>query len=192
MEEDLKVLEERIFNFNLNKKIGGRMSEEVIRENEALENIVANYKQKLNSLDIQENLIKHLGNEVEKLQKERQKYKEETSKIYIEANNTLYFDDSSDYCGALWNILRIINPNLEEYPDLEYIEEANDITTDMSEDIKKLIAEIKIKDKIIDRMAIKIHTLDDNNTKYCDGKSNCDCEISHCKDCIKQHFETIR
>lgn len=124
MEEDLKIVEERLFNFNLNKKIGGKMSEKVIRENEALENIIIDYRQKLNTIDIQENLIKHLGNEVEKLQKERQKYKEKTSKIYIEANNTLYFDDSSDYCGALWNILRIINPNLEEYPDLKYIEES--------------------------------------------------------------------
>ena len=46
------------------------------------------------------------------------------NKVYKEANNILWLDDSSDYCCALWDILRIINPDLEEYPELSYIDES--------------------------------------------------------------------
>ena len=34
------------------------------------------------------------------------------------ANNSLYFDDSSDYCGDLWDVIREVNDGIEE---LEYI-----------------------------------------------------------------------
>ncbi len=45
---------------------------------------------------------------------------------YRIANNALYFADNSDYCSALWEVLYALNPELEEYPDLEYIEEMED------------------------------------------------------------------
>ena len=59
---------------------------------------------------------------IESLIKGYKEKEEKLKKAYIEANNILYFDDSSDYCYALWKILRIINPDLEDYPNLEYIE----------------------------------------------------------------------
>lgn len=46
-------------------------------------------------------------------------------KILKIANNALYFDDSSDYGSALWEILQILNPELfknNEEPELKYIE----------------------------------------------------------------------
>lgn len=46
------------------------------------------------------------------------------------ANNALYFRDNSDYEGALWDILRVANPDLFEdngegdpKKELEFIEE---------------------------------------------------------------------
>lgn len=42
--------------------------------------------------------------------------------IYKKANNALYFDDNSDYSTALWEIMEIINPLLDGYDKLEYIE----------------------------------------------------------------------
>lgn len=45
---------------------------------------------------------------------------------YRVANNILWFDDSSDYCSALWDILHILNPDLpdDNYEiELKYIEE---------------------------------------------------------------------
>jgi len=38
------------------------------------------------------------------------------------ANNVLYFDDNSDYQTALWEILSIINPSLDEDENLDYID----------------------------------------------------------------------
>jgi hypothetical protein len=45
--------------------------------------------------------------------------------IYKIANNVLYFDDNSDYCSALWEIIAVIKPELfadDAEPDLEYID----------------------------------------------------------------------
>jgi len=45
-------------------------------------------------------------------------------KIMVIANNVLAFDDSSDYCNALWDILEIAGPELfkdDDEPELEYI-----------------------------------------------------------------------
>lgn len=76
----------------------------------------------------------------------------------------------------------------------KYIKDANDITTEMSNDIKKLTSEIKKKDKQIDLMAKFI----ENNmsekkiiNEIC-IKSKCNNEECHeddLKDCIKQYFE---
>lgn len=49
---------------------------------------------------------------------------EREKKAYAIANNALYFDDSSDYQTALWQVLYTLNPDLEEYPILKYIEES--------------------------------------------------------------------
>lgn len=65
---------------------------------------------------------------ITKRYKEQQKALEQKDKMikkaYIEANNVLYFDDNSDYCSALWTILHTLNPDLEEYPELSYIDES--------------------------------------------------------------------
>lgn len=42
--------------------------------------------------------------------------------VYKIANNVLYFNDRSNYKTALYEILRILNPELEDYPTLKYIE----------------------------------------------------------------------
>lgn len=41
------------------------------------------------------------------------------------ANNALYFDDSSDYATALWEILQEVSPEMfidDDEPELSYIE----------------------------------------------------------------------
>lgn len=47
-------------------------------------------------------------------------------KVYRKTNNVLYFNDDADYCSALWTILHTINPDLEEEPELNYIEESEE------------------------------------------------------------------
>ena len=42
-------------------------------------------------------------------------------KVYQIANNALYFDDSSDYQAALWEILYCLNPGIDPDGELEYI-----------------------------------------------------------------------
>jgi|GEM_PF-2359671 len=59
---------------------------------------------------------------IEKMKKMEKSIK----KVYAIANNVLWFDDNSDYKTALWEILYALNPDLEEYPELEYIEEMED------------------------------------------------------------------
>lgn len=44
------------------------------------------------------------------------------SKIYVVANNSLYFADSADYIRSLWDILLLINPQAEDR-NLTYIDE---------------------------------------------------------------------
>lgn len=46
---------------------------------------------------------------------------EREKKVYRIANNVLYFDDSSDYQTALWEILNCLNPGIDPYEELEYI-----------------------------------------------------------------------
>lgn len=77
----------------LRKELGLSADGNKIKQGQALENLIEKYNQ-------QNKII---------------------NDTYREANNTLYFDDSSDYYCALWNILKIINPDLEEYPNLKYI-----------------------------------------------------------------------
>lgn len=76
----------------------------------------------------------------------------------------------------------------------KYIKDANDITTEMSNDIKKLTSEIKKKDKQIDLMAISIlvKKIGDYPCGYKQDciKSDKEYRDIHCKDCIKQYFET--
>lgn len=94
MEENIKILEGYL---DRNTQLFEDYGENAIiqdKEIQAIESLIKGYKEK----------------------------EEKLKKAYIEANNILYFDDSSDYCYALWKILRIINPDLEDYPNLEYIE----------------------------------------------------------------------
>lgn len=46
---------------------------------------------------------------------------EREKKVYRIANNVLYFDDSSDYQTALWEILNCLNPGIDPYEELEHI-----------------------------------------------------------------------
>ena len=63
------------------------------------------------------------------LEAELEKEKEKNEKAYIKANNYLYFNDSTDYEVALWEVIRKLRPGLAEKwdngedVDLEYIEE---------------------------------------------------------------------
>lgn len=52
--------------------------------------------------------------------------KNRTLKIRAIANNALYFDDSSDYKKALWDILRVLDPSKFKdggSPGLEFMED---------------------------------------------------------------------
>lgn len=52
--------------------------------------------------------------------------KEKLLLIKQTANNVLYFDDSSDYITALWEILEVVNPQIFEVdpePKLKYIDD---------------------------------------------------------------------
>ncbi len=46
---------------------------------------------------------------------------EREKKVYRIANNALYFDDSSDYQTALWEILNCLNPGIDPYEELKHI-----------------------------------------------------------------------
>lgn len=47
---------------------------------------------------------------------------EKISNVYKIANNVLYFDDSSDFRTALYEILKELNPDLDVEEKLNYIE----------------------------------------------------------------------
>ena len=49
--------------------------------------------------------------------------KEKLDEIYRIANNVLYFDDNSDYQTVLWEVLMTINPDLDTFEKLKYIEQ---------------------------------------------------------------------
>ena len=80
-----------------------------------------------------------------------------------------------------------------------YIKNSEEITTEMNNDIKKLLLENKNKDKKIDLIYdflykfgcersgsfMKALGLNGFDLKKCD---NCKFEICNCKDCIKQYF----
>lgn len=77
----------------------------------------------------------------------------------------------------------------------KYIKHSEEITTEMNEDINKLLIEIKEKDKQIDEL---VKYIDSNN--YVDNE---ECQFQwdfkiekcagngDCKDCIKQYFEKL-
>lgn len=48
--------------------------------------------------------------------------KEKLDEVYRIANNVLYFADNSNYKKTLWEILLTINPDLDTFEKLEYIE----------------------------------------------------------------------
>lgn len=99
--------------------------------------------------------------------------------------------------GIKENVKRLQKENEEKD---KYIKHSEEITTEMNEDINKLLIEIKEKDKQIDLMADFIYKI------WCDypgsifhklkeagfDESKCGfCEHSDrmCKDCLKQYFE---
>jgi len=44
------------------------------------------------------------------------------TEVYKIANNALYFNDNSDYETTLYEILKVLNPDLEDYPKIKFIE----------------------------------------------------------------------
>jgi hypothetical protein len=44
-------------------------------------------------------------------------------KIAIIANNALCYNDNSDFETALWEILNLVYPNLQDYEDLTLMED---------------------------------------------------------------------
>ena len=49
---------------------------------------------------------------------------ENVKKAFAVANNTIYFDDNSDYLTALWDICHLLNPSLSDNEiGSKYIEE---------------------------------------------------------------------
>ena len=64
-----------------------------------------------------------LKDQIDNLQNQNFEKQKIIDRVKMLANNVLYFDDSSNYCCVLWDILRTVNPDLGEYPILNYIEE---------------------------------------------------------------------
>ncbi len=67
----------------------------------------------------------------QELGEESQSLSKRLKQAGIIANNVLYFNDNSDYVGALWDILRVASPDKFELEDcdiidLEYIPECED------------------------------------------------------------------
>lgn len=76
----------------------------------------------------------------------------------------------------------------------KYIKDANDITTEMSNDIKKLTSEIEKKDKQIDLMAEYISKRDVEEDICMKNKTNpdwCNEDYTNCQDCIKKYFADL-
>lgn len=109
---------------------------------------------------------------------------EKMVKSYIEADECgLSNNDFKHEIKAMQTVLSMLKEKDE------YIKDANDITTEMSNDIKKLTSEIEKKDKIIDLMAEEINQLGGDYDDFCiDTVWNEDCD-EDCKNCIKQYFE---
>lgn len=94
--------------------------------------------------------------------------------------------------GIKENVKRLQKENEEKD---KYIKHSEEITTEMNEDINKLLIEIKEKDKQIDEL---VKYIDSNN--YVDNE---ECQFQwdfkiekcagngDCKDCIKQYFEKL-
>ena len=96
---DEKEIIETLTNLAVDKYIDERKLEE--KDVEAIINIIVLYRQE----------------------------KDKNKKAYIKANNYLYFNDSTDYEVALWEVIRKLRPDLAEKwdngedVDLKYIEE---------------------------------------------------------------------
>lgn len=50
------------------------------------------------------------------------KLSKKEKEVYKIANNVLYLNDNSDCQTALYEILKVLKPDLEDYPELKYIE----------------------------------------------------------------------
>lgn len=73
-------------------------------------------------LEKEDKKIQSLFESINRLEDELDDCKVKLGEVYAIANNVLYLNDRSDYKNALWEILRTINPNLEEWPTLKYID----------------------------------------------------------------------
>lgn len=103
----LKSLEQKDKEIDSWKKYSNEQEESIVEKNNKICDMEFKIENQQKALEQKDKMIK---------------------KAYIEANNVLYFDDDSDYCSALWTILHTLNPDLEEYPELSYIEESEEET----------------------------------------------------------------
>lgn len=139
-----------------------------------------------------------------KLQKEveHQKEKRENQKTELAILNEKQKDmnklinDVKSYKGQFKRQEKQIRELQKENKEKDkYIKHSEEITTEMNEDINKLLIEIKEKDKQIDEL---VKYIDSNN--YVDNE---ECQFQwdfkiekcagngDCKDCIKQYFEKL-
>ena len=57
LEEEKEILKERVFNFKLNKELSSKMTKEVIKENEAIEKLLAELEEKDKIIDLMSDFI---------------------------------------------------------------------------------------------------------------------------------------
>ena len=113
---------------------------------------------------------------VTKLQKENKELKSKNK--HLKSENNAYGNE-------------IVRQNLEIVEKDRYIKNSEEITTEMNNDIKKLLLENKQKDKQIDLMVEKIYKRISAKelNKYCNKQKNNCKNYKECFNCIKQYFE---
>ena len=133
-----------------------------------------------------------LSEEEKKTTEKLKKIKEDTmtaNKCGLSNND---FKEEIEVYDTVLNLIAKLKKENKEKD--KYIKNSENITTEMSNDINKLLLEIKEKDKQIDLMAEYILNLDiDEDICKEQADNNCD-NINRgakCKDCIKQYFEKL-
>ncbi len=122
---------------------------------------------------------------IEYIQKQIDYFKEQIK--FIEAVDCDYYEEEYElYKNRIKQFSTVLSLIKEQD---KYIKDANDITTEMSNDIKKLTSEIKKKDKQIDLMADEIiMTKPINCTKTNEFSTK---KIYMSKEEIKQYFADL-
>lgn len=102
---------------------------------------------------------------------------------YLKESVLIYKNTIPKMSNAIDTVLSLTNEQDK------YIKDANDITTEMSNDIKKLTSELNKKDKIITEMIEEYEYNDGINTKkFCDEEIRKDKCIKNCTICMQEYF----